>query len=172
MSKEIVINPLVGIEWEDKKINLGDSLDTVKEVLGDAEVRYENSAYYFSTDLRIDYDADCCVEFIEFLGGEDGSVQPVVYGEQVFQINAAKVYRILKEHSNGHVIDEEDGFSYRFPKLGLEVYRENTPDAIDITITKLREKGIEVVDNANLMDERHRASRWATIGMGTKEYFK
>ena len=172
MSKEFLIHPLVGIEWDGKKINLGDSLDQVKDILGDAEVRYENSAYYFATDLRIDYDVNCCVEFIEFLGGVDGSIQPVIYGEKVFQINAMKAYRILKEQNDGEIVDEDEGYSYTFKNIGIGVYRENTPDTIDITITKLREKGIFMTENDNLKEERRLASHWSTIGLGSKEYYK
>ncbi|MGI6095881.1 MAG: hypothetical protein ACOYBL_10695 [Lachnospiraceae bacterium] len=172
MSKEFVIHPLEGIVWDEGKINLGDSKESVIAVLGEAQVNYENSSYYFSTDLRIDYDKNDCVEFIEFLGGMDGSIQPVLYGQKILQINAARAYKLLKDNNNGEIVDEDEGRSYNFKNIGIGVFRENTPDIIDITMTKLTEAGIHMQENEKLQEERRLASHWATIGLGGKDYYE
>lgn len=58
--------PLIGITIEDVTIKLGMEKDQVIERLGNGF--QGNRHYYYDNDLAIDYDANGCVEFIEFLG--------------------------------------------------------------------------------------------------------
>ncbi len=44
--------------------------------------------YYFNNQMAIDYNENGTVAFIEFLGGIDGKIQPVIYGKCVFGTKA------------------------------------------------------------------------------------
>lgn len=58
-----------------------------------------------SIELAIDYDENDSVEFIEFLGGIEGTLHPVIYGKPVFESNADELFEILKQHNNGEIDD-------------------------------------------------------------------
>ena len=78
------IIPREGITFNGKKIPLGAHKEEIISLLGAPE--FENgSLYYCGNELRFDLDADGCVEFIEFLGGIDGSLKPRIYGTDAFE---------------------------------------------------------------------------------------
>ena len=79
MSNIIEMIPLVGIKMEKKSINLLDSREKVKLVLGRPYGVHKNSYYYFNNELRIDFNKQGLVEFIEILSGVDGKIQPKIY---------------------------------------------------------------------------------------------
>ena len=51
--------------------------------------------------MRFDFDDDGKVEFIEFLGGIDGKLQPTIYGVSVVQSKADTLYNILSDENHG-----------------------------------------------------------------------
>lgn len=73
--------------------------EEVVEILGEGELG--NRHYFYDNELAIDYDDNDSVEFIEFLGGIDGTLHPVIYGMPVFESNADELFSILKKHNNG-----------------------------------------------------------------------
>ena len=96
-----IINPLEGIVIEDNlsavtphaaqgiEIKLGMSKDEVAGILGRAEGENGNRHFYFDSELAIDYDERNTVEFIEFLGGISGTLQPVIYGAAALRVTRA-----------------------------------------------------------------------------------
>ncbi len=165
----ITILPLQGIRWSDKIIRLGSTTADVEAVLGHPEIVGE-SYYYFESELRLDFSEDGKLEFIEFLAGLDGKIQPVIYGIQAFQADADELYRVLEEHASGNIIDDENGYSFTFPNIGIGVYRESTPaDVISLTC-ELKESGVNIADDPDIEEEQLKASHRATISVATSEY--
>ncbi|RGG54082.1 hypothetical protein DWX72_01430 [Ruminococcus sp. AF21-11] len=67
------------------------------------------------------------VEFIELLGGQDGEIQPEIYGIKAFQVDANELEQVLCGHNGADVDDsEEDSRAYR--KISVGIYRENYED--------------------------------------------
>lgn len=119
---KIEIKPLVGIVFNDTEIKLGSSESDVKAALGEPYSVWKNSLYYFKNELRFDFGNEGA-EFIEFLGGIDGELQPTIYGISAFQTDADKLYKILGQWNNGEVDDSESGYSYGFLEISVGVYR-------------------------------------------------
>ncbi len=55
-----------------------------------------NRYYYFDSEMAIDYNDNNTVEFIEFLGGIDGSLQPHIYGVSAFGLPADDLVELLR----------------------------------------------------------------------------
>ena len=170
---KITILPTTGIEFDGKRICLGSSAEEIKAVLGQPEDEYTEDditrLFYFESELRFDIDKDGVLEFIEFLGF-DGELRPVIYGTDVFETDADEVLDILTEKNGGDIIDEEDGYSYAFPDIGIGITRDATSESIDEMIAEYEEDG-EEIDEEVLEFEKRRVSHWATIGLGNSEYY-
>lgn len=147
---KVIINPLESIELDGKKIMLGCSREDVKSILGKPHI-FESSYYYFENEIRFDFDRNNKLEFIEFLGGADGVLQPEIYGINPFTENPEKVYEVLAQHNNGDIDDSENGYSYAFVETGIGVYRTSIPEE-----EYIRES-----------EDTH----WSTIGLGVKGYY-
>lgn len=168
--KNIEIIPLYGLRTDSAEIRLGDSPDKVRAALGEPCDTVDDSLYYYDNELRIDFGSNGA-EFIEFLGGIDGELQPVIYGVLAFQTDADKLYEILAKENNGVIDDSEDGYSYGFCKISVGVYRESTPESVQEMIDDAKENG-ETLDEEYIAEETRRASHWDTIGIGVKNYYK
>ena len=171
MKKLFKLQPLRGIEWNGKVINLGDSKQTVENVLGRPEIM-DDSYYFFNSDLRIDFDKSGDVEFIEFLGGMAGELRPEIYGINVFETLAEDVKNVLSAKNNGVVDDSENGYSYAFLNSSIGVYRESIPEDVEEMIAEMEQDGIDTSDNEDIEYEKRKANYWATIGIGKPGYYK
>lgn len=128
---DVVITPLKGIRIGDKPINLYSTSGEIKAVLGEPECVRNNSLYYFASELRIDIGKNDKAEFIEFLGGTDGALQPTIYGVPAFGTDADGLYKLLAEKNGGDINDSENGYSYAFLNISVGVYRESIPSDIE-----------------------------------------
>lgn len=133
---KIEVNPLAGIVFNDIEIKLGADENDVKAALGEPYSVWKNSLYYFKNELRFDFGKDGA-EFIEFLGGIDGELQPTIYGVPAFQTGADKLYEILRQQNNGGIDDSESPYSYGFLESSVGVYREIAPEDVqEMTVTR------------------------------------
>lgn len=171
MKDRIKIIPLTGIKLGDRNIGLMDSREKVKMILGNPQSVYNRSYYYFESELRIDFDEQNFVEFIEFLGGIDGQLKPQIYGAEVFEEKADTLYAILKDKNQGEIEDSENGHSYCFLNISVGTYRERIPEDIQEMIEDAKEEG-EPVDTEDIAYEMRRATHWDTIGIGIKDYYR
>lgn len=167
----IKIVPLAGIECDGAKIALAASGKDVEQVLGEPYGTWKDSLYYFNNELRFDLDRDGNIEFIEFLGGIDGNIQPTIYGVSAFQIKADDLYDILSEKNDGDIDDRENGYSYGFVNISVGVFRSATPESVEEMIEDAREDG-EPMDADDIEDEMRKADHWATIGIGIENYYR
>ena len=91
----INIVPLKKIEIDGKSVELGMTKEQVVEILGAGELSARH--YFYDYELAIDYDENNTVEFIEFLGGIEGTLHPVIYGKSAFQEDADEIFELLKK---------------------------------------------------------------------------
>ena len=124
----INIVPLKKIEIDGKSVELGMTKEQVVEILGAGEL--SDRHYFYDYELAIDYDENNTVEFIEFLGGIEGTLHPVIYEKPVFESNADEIFEILKQHNNGEIDDSENGYSYSFIQTIVGLYSTSTPESV------------------------------------------
>lgn len=164
----INIVPLKKIEIDGKSVELGMTKEQVVEILGAGELSARH--YFYDYELAIDYDENNTVEFIEFLGGIEGTLHPVIYEKPVFESNADEIFEILKQHNNGEIDDGENGYSYSFIETSVGIYRTSTHESIQHDIEDMKADG--VYDQEYVDEELKKANHWATIGIGKKNYYK
>lgn len=162
--------PLVGISFDGKSVGLLASKEKVENVLGTEYETEGDSVYYFENELRVDFDQEGRVEFIEFLGGIDGNIQPQIYGVNAFQIEADDLYNILSNKNNGKIDDSENGYSFSFLDISVGIYRECIPEDVQEMIDESRAEG-ESMDAEAIEYETRKANHWAAIGIGVKGYY-
>lgn len=163
--------PLSGIQIQDKTIALSSTRREVEALLGAPYSSHKNSLYYFQNEVRFDFDANDRLNFIEFLAGIDGQLQPQIYGVPAFQIEADDLFDILSAQNNGEISDCEHGYSYAFLNISVGIYRSRTPQAVEYMIEDAEDDG-EPMDEEDIALELRQAAHWATIGIGVANYYK
>lgn len=166
----IEIYPLDKIVIDKTSVCLGMKRQEVEALIGKGQL-IGNRYYYYNSDMAIDYSKDQTIEFIEFLGGIDGSLKPVIYGVSVFDTPADELINILKQHNNGRINDIERGYCFTFSSISVGVYREITPSDVAEMIEEMRADGISIDNNKDVENEIKKASHWATVGIGVAGYY-
>lgn len=169
--RDVEIIPLSGIKLDGKMIALADSKDIVDSVLGKPCGTWKNSWFYFNNELRFDFDQNGNIEFIEFLAGIDGSIQPGIYGVSAFQMAADDLFNVLAQYNSGDILDNENGYSYGFINISVGVFRDRIPDDVQDMIEEAEEDG-EAMEPDDIEYERKKANHWATIGIGIENYYR
>lgn len=167
---EFQILPLEGISVDGSLLSFGMSRRQAETLLGVGE-RFGSRCYYCGGELAIDFDIDDCVSFIEFLGGVDGQLQPMIDGVSVFSAEADAVAALLRQKNGDGGESFEQGYSARFHAISVGVYREITPDDVREMIGEMQANGIPVEQNEDLLADQRRASHWATLGLGKAGYY-
>ena len=145
---KVEIFPLEKIRIEDKEIMIGMNVSQVEDMMGKAEGRFENygsksyRSFYFNSELGLDFDENGLLEFIEFLGGNEGMLKPYIYGLSVFEADADKVKNLIAEHDN-EIYETEAEFCYCFLNESIGLWREDS-----------------------------KSRYWDTIGVGIKDYYR
>ena len=167
----IEIFPLNKVRVDGVSVGLGMERSAVENAIGTGQLigkRY----YYYNNELAIDYNENGTVEFIEFLGGSEGYLQPIIYGVSAFGTNAEEVVELLKQKNDGEITDTEQEYSYSFSNISVGVYREIRPSDILEMIEEMKANGIPTEDNEDLAADMRRANHWATIGVGVAGYYR
>ncbi|MBQ8418936.1 MAG: hypothetical protein IJY37_01095 [Clostridia bacterium] len=165
-----VIYPLEKVVLGDISITFGMKKSEAERLLGKATAVGERR-YYLGAELAVSYDAQESVEFIEFLGGKEGSLRPMLYGVSVFEENAEDLLALLTEKNDGDVIDRENGYSYQFSHIGIGLYREMTPQDVEEMIAEMKAHGILTEQNPDLEADKEKALHFATVGAGVCGYY-
>ena len=164
----INIYPLEKVVVNGISICFGMEKSIVETAIGNSK-QIGNRHYYFNNEMAIDYRQNK-VDFIEFLGGVDGSLKPVLYGLSVFDIPSNDLINVLKEENGGEICDTERGYSYQFSNIGISVYREATPEDIKGMIKEAESFG-NLMSTEEIEHETKRANYFATIGVSVKGYY-
>ena len=167
----IEIYPLEKIVIDGVSIYLGMDQSAVETAIGKGQLVGKRH-YYYDNDMAIDYSENKTVEFIEFLGGIDGSVHPVIYGISAFDTLADELVSLLRQKNDGEIDDSEQGYSFFFLNISVGVYRERRPSDVMEMIEEMKADGIPTEDNEDLAEEMRKANYWATIGVGVAGYYQ
>ena len=170
MIHTVELIPQVGVIVDGKTIRLGDARADVEKALGKGENVRWNSLYYFANELRVDFDEEGRVEFIELLGGPDGALQPVIFGAAAFREPPETVLELLKEKNGSNFVDNENGYSYAFRKLNVGLYRESIPENVAEMIEEAEADGHPLSEED--VEYEKRRTHWATIGVGVENYYE
>lgn len=168
---DIVILPLEGVVINGERIRLGASESEAEAVLGRPERVIGGSRFFLGGELRVDFGEDGKAEFIEFLGGTDGALQPTIYGVPVFKTGADELYALLAERNRGDIGDSENGYSYAFLNISTGVYRESIPENVGEMTAEAEREGCPM-SAEDIASERKKADFWATIGIGRGGYYE
>ena len=171
--KSCKLEPLVGLEWDGASIRFGQGLAEVSALLGEPENTRGPRRYYCGGELALDFDGEDRLEFIEFLGGPEGALRPGLYGQDVFDTDADELYARLAERNGPDVDEDEAPYGYALRRLSIGLYREVAPEDINamlremcnVDLTRLGGIGMD------MEAERRKAYRWATVGIGKKDYY-
>ena len=170
MAHTVELIPQVGVILGGKTVRLGDTRADVEQALGEGENVRWNSLYYFASELRVDFDGDGRVEFIELLGGPDGQLQPVIFGVKAFQEPPEAVVELLREKNGGDFLDTEKGYSYAFKKISVGLYRESIPGNVAEMIAEAEADGHPL--SPEDIEYEKRRTHWETIGIGVENYYE
>lgn len=168
---KIEIFPLEKVVLDGVSICFGMPKNEVEALLGKAIFSGERD-YYYQSELAISYDAENNVNFIEFLGGCQGNLRPVIFGVSAFDISADELTAILTQRNNGDIGDWENGYSYAFLNISVGVYREMLPSDVEEMIAEMKANGIPTENNADLEADKQKAAHWATVGVGIAGYYR
>ena len=165
-SVSLELLPLEGLRLGEQLLPLSASKEQAEALLGPAETVRGNRWYYLKSELRLDFDETGRLEFLEFLGGLEGQLQPTIYGLPAFQTGADELAQVLTRYNDGPVDDHEQGYSYAFLNISVGVYRSILPKDVQEMIAEMEADGIPTLDNPDLERDKLRAEHWETIGMG------
>ncbi|MDR1055557.1 MAG: outer membrane protein assembly factor BamE [Prevotellaceae bacterium] len=164
--KHFVLKPLIGID----KINLGDSRDKVREIMGKPSIEHEIVDYYYDGAIRFDYDEENILEFIEFDKDEHFNVE--IYGINPFTMKAKELEELLRKmNADGMVNERNAPFTYIFNNISVAVYRDVTEQDILISIEEAKQDGTYEEDKEWLADELEKYSYFQTIGIGKEGHY-
>lgn len=166
-----ILKPLKGLEWNGQLIPFGASKKEVEMVMGNPAI-VNKSYYYFENELRFDFDKKGNIEFIEFLGGIDGKLKPIIYDMSAFESSTDELKKLLREKNAGEVDDAEGEYSSSFLNISVGVYRDITPGDVQEMIEDMKADGIPTEGNEDLENDKRRANHWGTIGIGIAGYYK
>lgn len=167
----IEIYPLDRVVVHGIPIYFGMSQSAVEGAIGKGQLAGKRY-YYYDNEMAIDYSHDGTVEFIEFLGGIDGSLHPVIYGVSAFDAPADELGDLLRQKNDGEIDDSEQGYSFSFLNISVGVYREIRPSDVAEMIEEMRTNGISTENNEDVASEMRKANHWATIGAGVTGYYR
>ena len=144
------IYPLEKVVVDGVSIYFGMDQSAVETAIGKGQLAGKRY-YYCNNDMAIDYSDHKTVAFIEFLGGIDGSLHPVIYGVSAFDSPADAL---------------------AFLHISVGVYRETRPSDVLEMIEEMKADGIPTEDNEDIAAEMRKANHWTTIGAGAAGYYQ
>ncbi|MBQ8510284.1 MAG: hypothetical protein IJ493_10300 [Clostridia bacterium] len=169
----IELYPLEKVVVDGVSIDLGMEQSDVEAAIGKGQyVKPCDRYYYYHSEMAISYNNDRKVEFIEFLGGIDGSLRPAIYGVSAFDTPANELAELLKQKNNGEIQDLERGCSLSFLNISVGVYRSATPSDVAEMIEEMKANGISTDNNKDVEADIRKANHWETIGIGTAGYYR
>jgi len=171
LDMNVEIFPLEKVVIDGISIYLGMDQSAVEAAIGKGRLAGDRY-YYCDNDMAIDYSDDKTVEFIEFLGGIDGSLHPVIYGVSAFDTFADELTDLLRQKNNGEIDDSEEGYSFAFLNISVGIYRETKPSDVMEMIEEMKADGIPTEDNEDVVAEMRKANHWDTIGVGVAGYYQ
>lgn len=176
---KVLVKPLEGIFWGDKSILLGEGRRNVEKTFEDMNFKDKSDGagklcfYLFNNNVRIDFDKNDRIEFIELLGGFNTKMHAIIYSVDVFKSNAEELVELFKKHNNGEIEDSENGYCYTFKNISVGIWRESTPESLAEFIKKMcNDESIDKkIVEEKIKEEMVKVDYWATLGIGVQNYY-
>lgn len=166
---KITLKPLKGMICGEQTISFGDTKEMVEKVLGRAQI-WGTSLYYFQNVMRLDFDENGGLDFIEFIMPEH-SLELDLYGMDPFAASANDVVALLAKKNDGKVTDCDNGYCVAFCEIAVGLYRDTIPeDAVDV-IEEAEADG-EPLSQEEIDAELGKANHWSTVGLGIRGYYE
>lgn len=199
---EIVFIPLDGILIQNiGKICLGQTEKDVEKILGAPPTRYlsyyhqgllsfynpnfiqyvpigvtfTNNMQYFYEDLelRIDFDDEHKVEFIEYIGGPfPDKIKPIIYGKEALALPADELIGLLTEKNNGEINDHNGKYIYSFLEIDVGIFREITEAGAKENIEEGKRDGTYYKNKDSFEQDLLKSRHFWTVGIGNKGYYR
>jgi len=167
----IVIYPLEKAVIDGAEVCLGMECSAIEAVIGKGRFA-GNRCYYYNNELSVHYNSCKRAEFIEFLGGPEGFLRPVIYGVSAFDVPADDLIELLTQKNAGKIDDSEKDYSYSFLNISVGVYRETKPADIEKMIEEMKADGMPDESICGTEIELERANHWSAIGIGISGYYQ
>lgn len=168
--KKIKLLPLVGLDIETLgEVKFGENKQSIIAKLGKPSEEEDGSLYYDNLEIRIDFDEQNAVEFIEIYGPDCVEIEPTLYKINPFSLEANELIKFLTTKNNGNIDDTEQPLFYIFYNLEIGIWREVSESQMKNEIKAARDNG----EYEHWMDEDLEKSKYFwTIGLGTKGYYQ
>ncbi len=168
------IEPLIGIHIDTVgSLSLGASKKEVQALLKEpSKGSNANQFYYDDYEVRMDFDKQEKVEFIEFIYGPyPKHIKLNLYGIDPFAVDADALIALLEERNNGAINDDEAKFAYAFLNLSLGIWRDATEENVQESIDELIANGEYEENKEWLLEDLEKSKHFWTIGIGVKDYY-
>lgn len=166
---KITLKPLKGLICEEQTVSFGDTREMIEKVLGKPQI-WGTSLYYFQNVMRLDFDENGGLEFIEILMPEP-SLRLELYGLDPFAAPANDVVALLAKKNDGKVTDCDNGYCVAFCEIAVGLYRDTIPeDAADL-IGEAEADG-KPLTQEEIEAELSKANHWCTVGIGIRGYYE
>ena len=171
---KIEFNPLKGIHIaEVGTIEFGMTANEVKEVLGQPELEDDSQLFYFSEELRLDFNSQKCLEFIEIISGPyPKAIKPILYAVNPFELLANELVDLLIQKNGSDIDYSEAPECYAFRNISVGIFREVSEETIRQSIKKAKENGVYEDEKIWLLDDLEKSKHFWTIGIGLKDYYE
>lgn len=164
--EKFVLEPLKGIG----NVNFGDSREQVRTAMGTPSIEHEVVDYYFDGAIRMDYNEDNILEFIEFDNNDEFELE--IFGVNPFKVKAKELEELLtKMNTDGTVNEQRAPFVYGFNNISVVIYRDATEQDILISIEEAKQDGTYEEDKEWLAEELEKYSHFQSIGFGRKGFY-
>ena len=173
---EINLIPHNGVEIQNAgKISFGQTPDMVEKILGAPSFKrlYETYSYDVYDGMKICFDADKRVEFIECNYPYFGKTRTLIYGADFFSLLADEAIELLEKRNNGRIAYEsliKPKKSLYFLEIDVAIWRDfDETDAAEIR------RGIVAgeygTDTQSYENDARLAHYFKSVGIGKKGYF-
>ena len=171
---KIELNPLKGIHiTEVGTLEFGMTANEVKEILGQPEQGEDFQLFYYSKELRLDFNSQKCLEFAEIISGPyPKNIEPVLYDINPFTLSANELVDLLAQKNGSDIDCSEAPECYAFRSISVGVFREFSEEDVQQSIKESKENGMYDDEKKWLLEDLEKSKHFWTVGIGIKDYYE
>jgi hypothetical protein len=171
--KQVEILPLQGIDLEGEiQLRFGQAINEIITLLGQPTAEEQSQLYYADLELRIDFDSNYELEFIQFERPFTEKVILQIYNVNPFTIEANKLIGVLTAENKGKIDESEEPYSYCFTEISIGIWREFVEEDVQSNIEELKNCGVYEASKEWIEQDLEKSKFFWTIGIGKKNYYK
>jgi hypothetical protein len=179
---EVILIPHEGIEIKSiGKIHFGQTAEMVEEMLGapnTSSVTFTKNMQYFYNDydIKIEFNADKKVEFIECNAGPfSDKTKTLIYDIDFFNLPADEAIDLLEKRNDGSIFNENPGkpkMSLCFREIDVGIWRDMDETDIEESIKEAISSGVYETNKESYENEARIARYFKSIAIGKKGYYQ